>query len=83
MRIPDLKLATAFVLFVSVAISASAAGKSEVADAAMKGDKAAVRQAAAADAPEANNTQEAEGGADLAESAAPQADAGKGEDAPF
>ena len=50
---------------------------------ASAGDKAAVRQAATADAPEANHTPEAEGAADAAESAAPQADAGKGEDAPF
>ena len=50
---------------------------------ASAGDKAAVRQAAAADAPEATNTPEAEGAADAAESAASQADAGKGEDAPF
>ena len=50
---------------------------------ASAGDKAAVRQAATADAPEANHTPEAEGAADAAESAAPQADAAKGEDAPF
>ncbi len=50
---------------------------------ASAGDKAAVRQAAAADAPEANNTPEAEGATDAEDSAAPQADAGKGEDAPF
>ena len=50
---------------------------------ASAGDKAAVRQAAAADAPEANNTPEAEGAADAAEAAAPQADTAKGEDAPF
>ena len=50
---------------------------------ASAGDKAAVRQAAAADAPEAENAPEAEGAADAAESAAPQADTAKGEDAPF
>ena len=50
---------------------------------ASAGDKAAVRQAAAADAPEADSAPEAEGAADAAESAAPQADTAKGEDAPF
>ena len=50
---------------------------------ASAGDKAAVRQAATADAPEANNTPEAEGATNAEDSAAPQADAGKGEDAPF
>ena len=50
---------------------------------ASAGDKAAVRQAAAPDAPEAGNTPEAEAAADAAESVAPQADVAKGEDAPF
>lgn len=50
---------------------------------ASAGDKAAVRQAAAADAPEADSAPEAEDAADAAESAAPQADTAKGEDAPF
>ena len=50
---------------------------------ASAGDKAAVRQAATPDTPEANNIPETEGAADAAESAAPQADSAKGEDAPF
>ncbi len=50
---------------------------------ASAGDKAAVRQAAGAEAPEANNTSEADGAAEVVGSAPPQADASKGEDAPF
>ena len=50
---------------------------------ASAGDKAAVRQAATPDTPEANNIPETEGAADAAESVAPQADSAKGEDAPF
>lgn len=50
---------------------------------ASAGDKAAVRQAATPDTPEANNIPETEGATDAAESAAPQADSAKGEDAPF
>ncbi len=49
---------------------------------ASAGDKAAVRQAAAADAP-ATDTQDTNEGAEAAEPAAPKADTAKGEDAPF